>query len=110
MSVDEQREQRYRREVIQRVRPLMLENAATTDPQYPYYGAWEADRLAGREADEPDRIAEYNARMEREDTFDPDVNVRLYVSLSKNAPIGSGEGAIYSLEYLRKPRRSPWRR
>lgn len=75
---------------------------AERDPQYPYYRRWEAERMDAREEDEPDRTAAYNARMEREDTFNPDVNVRFYVSLEKTAPIGSGEGAIYSLEYLRR--------
>lgn len=82
---------------------------AERDPQYPYYRRWEAERMDAREADDRRRIAEYSARMEREDTFDPDVNERFYVSLAK-VPYGSGEGAIYSLEYLQRPRRSPWRR
>ena len=68
------------------------------DLQYPYSRAHEMRVL--RDAD---NVSDYEVSRWRglEDDFDPSVNVREYC-LGENEQYGNGDGAIYSLEYLRR--------
>lgn len=69
------------------------------DPQYPYDRAWENRAYRVYSDDTPEGLASYE-RSQRDD-FDPDHHERLYVPLNK-ASLRSGEGAIYTPEYLRR--------
>jgi len=68
------------------------------DPQYPYSRAREMRVL--RDADE---CSDYTVSCwrDRHDDFDPSVNVREYW-LYEDERLSNGDGAIYSLEYLKR--------
>lgn len=68
------------------------------DPQYPYNRAREMRVL--RDAD---NVSDYTVSYWRDlkDDFDPTVNEREY-RLAEDERLGNGDGAIYSLEYLKR--------
>lgn len=67
------------------------------DPDYPYSRKWERRVLQEADMASPVVIANW---AEKRDDFNPDTNARLYVL--KGVPEDSGEGAIYTPEYLQR--------
>lgn len=65
------------------------------DPEYPYWRDHESATMRLADANSPLVVNRYNALR---DDFSPDHCERWYVI--EAPPIGSGEGAIYSPEYL----------
>jgi hypothetical protein len=67
------------------------------DPQYPYYASEERYQLTLADEASSYVVAKW---AERRDDFNPDTDARLYVL--KGVPEDSGEGAIYTPEYLKR--------
>lgn len=68
------------------------------DQEFPYNRAYERRVLRDAQALSASTVEYWESR---DDDFDPDVNERWSVLLDKVSP-GNGDGAIYSLEYLRR--------
>lgn len=67
------------------------------DPQYPHNRAWERGELERVDANSPHTVAYWATR---EDDFDPESNDRFL--WLRGVPGMSGEGAIYTPEYLER--------
>lgn len=70
------------------------------DSEFPYNRKYERRVLRDAEAVSTYEVAYWESK---DDDFNPDVNVRLYVPLAKIS-YGNGDGAIYTPEYLRRRR------
>lgn len=72
------------------------------DPQYPYFRRHEAQTMRDRDAYEPERVELYNSKLDDLDDYDPERQKRLYHVPEGERPFRDGDGAIYSLEYLKR--------
>lgn len=72
------------------------------DPQYPYFRRHEVQTMRDRDAYEPERLALYSAKLARLDDYDPERHDWQYHVPEGERPFNDGDGAIYSLEYLKR--------